>query len=91
VTVSIHSFKEVRHENTDDADDMKVRVYGDEAVVTGRNTTKGQFKGRDISGQYRWTDTWAKRNGRWQCVAEHDSKIAAGVDPSTPANKGPTQ
>ena len=56
-------------------DDYRVRVYGDAAVVMGRNTLQGQFKGADMSGQYRWTDTWAKREGRWLCVATHVSKI----------------
>lgn len=58
-------------------DDMKVRVYGDAAVVTGRSTHKGQYKGKAFSQQYRWTDTWVKDNlGRWRCVAFHDSNIA---------------
>jgi ketosteroid isomerase-like protein len=56
-------------------DDMKVRIYRDAAVVTGRNTVKGTLKGKDISGQERWTDTWIKRDGRWQCVATHVSNI----------------
>jgi ketosteroid isomerase-like protein len=56
--------------------DMKARVYGDAAVVTGLNTTKETLKGKDISGLYRWTDTWIKKAGRWQCVATHASKIA---------------
>ena len=56
-------------------DDINVRVYGDTAVVTGRNTMKGQYKGKDDSGQYRWTDIWVKRDGRWQCVAGHGSRI----------------
>jgi ketosteroid isomerase-like protein len=57
-------------------DNMKVHVYGDSAVVFGRSTIKGQFKGEDFSGQYQWTDTWIKKAGRWQCVASHSSKIA---------------
>ncbi len=56
-------------------DDMKARVYGDAAVVTGRNTSKETLKGKDVSGQYRWTDTWIKKAGRWQCVATHASMI----------------
>lgn len=59
------------------ADDMKARVYGETAVVTGRNTETSTYKGKDTSGQYRWTDTWVKQAGRWQCVATHSSKIAA--------------
>ncbi|MGA2281007.1 MAG: nuclear transport factor 2 family protein [Verrucomicrobiota bacterium] len=57
------------------ADDYKVRVYGNAAVITGRFTLKGQAKDRDVSGQYRFTDTWVKRAGQWQCVATHQSKI----------------
>jgi ketosteroid isomerase-like protein len=58
-------------------DDIKVRVYGDTAVVTGRTTVKEQYKGKDISGQYRWTDMWVKDyRGRWRCVADQGSRIA---------------
>ena len=57
-------------------DDYKVRVYGDAAVVTGRWTGKETLNSKDTSGQYRWTDTWVKRAGRWQCVASHNSKIS---------------
>jgi ketosteroid isomerase-like protein len=58
------------------ADEMKVRIYGDAAVVLGRNTVKEQYKGKDISGQDRFTDTWIKKAGRWQCVATAAVKIA---------------
>jgi ketosteroid isomerase-like protein len=57
------------------ADEMKVCVYGDAAVVLGRNTVKEQYKGKDISGQYRFIDTWIKKAGRWQCVASAWTKI----------------
>jgi ketosteroid isomerase-like protein len=57
------------------ADEMNVRVYGDAAVVVGRNTVKEQYKGKDVSGQDRFTDTWVKKDGRWQCVATAVAKI----------------
>jgi ketosteroid isomerase-like protein len=58
-------------------DDMRVRVYGDTAVVTGRSTAKEVSEGKDISTQFRWTDMWVKDYaGRWQCVASHSSNIA---------------
>jgi len=57
-------------------DDVKVRVYGDAAVVTGRSTFNETYQGKDISGQERFTDTWVRRSGRWQCVAMHCSRIA---------------
>jgi len=56
--------------------DMKVRVYGDAAVVTGRDTIKETYKGKDVSGQHQWTHTWIKLAGHWQCVAGHSSEIA---------------
>jgi ketosteroid isomerase-like protein len=60
------------------ADELKVRVFGNAAVVTGRDTLKGaQYKGKDLSGQYRFTDVFVQRDGRWQAVASHSSKIAA--------------
>ena len=58
------------------ADDFKVRVYGDVAVVNYRYIDKSQSKGKDSSGQHRTTDTWVKLAGRRQCVAEHVSKVA---------------
>lgn len=49
--------------------DMTVHVYGDTAVVVGTHNLHGAYKGQDISGRYRVTDTWVKRNGKWQVVA----------------------
>ena len=58
------------------ADDFRVRLYGDTAVVTFRNAEKSELKGKDTSMQERVTDIWVKIAGRWQCVAAHASRIA---------------
>jgi ketosteroid isomerase-like protein len=55
--------------------DMKVRVFGEAAVVTYATTDKGKYKGADISGRYRWTDTFVRRGGRWQIVAAQGTAI----------------
>ena len=55
--------------------DLKVHVYGDTAVVTGLNTMKATFKGADVSGAYRFTDVFVKRDGRWQAVATQGTKV----------------
>ena len=55
-------------------DNIKVRVYGDAAVVTGRHIMKGLFQGKEYRSPYLWTDIFIKRGGRWQCVASHVSK-----------------
>jgi ketosteroid isomerase-like protein len=65
---------DVKFESMDLAD-MTVHVYGNTAVVNGTNTLKGTYKGQDISGKYRFTDTWVKRNGKWQVVASQATKV----------------
>lgn len=50
-------------------DDIRVRVYGDTAVTTGLATTKGRSKQGEISGEFRYTRVYVKRQGAWQLVA----------------------
>lgn len=54
---------------------MKVRVFGNTAVVTGSDTEKSTFKGKDSSGRYVWTDVWVMRDGRWRAVASQSVKV----------------
>jgi ketosteroid isomerase-like protein len=57
---------------------FKVQVYGDTAIASGVYVIKkGTHKGKDISGKYPFTDTWVKIGGRWQVVADHNSKLSA--------------
>lgn len=56
-------------------DEWKVRVYGDAAVVMALNTFKTRLAGKETTDQNRFTDTWVKRDGRWQCVAAHNSTV----------------
>jgi ketosteroid isomerase-like protein len=57
-----------------DLGEMKVRVYGDTAIVIGSDTEKSTYKGKDSSGHYVWTDVFVKRNGRWQAVSSQSVK-----------------
>jgi ketosteroid isomerase-like protein len=57
-------------------DEMKVRVYGDAAVLTARAAIIETYKGEEISSVCRITDTWIRKAGRWQCVATAASRIA---------------
>ena len=50
------------------AHDVKVRVMGDFAIIHARTTYSGA-DGRAGSGRY--TDVWARRNGRWLAVSAH--------------------
>lgn len=58
-----------------DVDDVKVTLYDKTAVITGRVTTKAKFKGADVTKQTRFTDVFVYRDGRWQIVAGHSSRI----------------
>lgn len=57
-------------------DDMKVHVFKDTAVVTYATADTGTYKGKPITGRYRWTDTFVKNGGRWQIVAGQGTKVA---------------
>ena len=54
-------------------DDVRVRVYGNAAVETGRSTMDGQDKGKTVPRDTRFTRVWVKQQGRWRLVANHYS------------------
>jgi ketosteroid isomerase-like protein len=57
------------------SDDVRIRIYGNTAVMTGRFTAKGKFKDRVIDIRERYTAVWLKKGGRWQLVAEQGNAI----------------
>jgi ketosteroid isomerase-like protein len=54
-------------------DGLKVRAYGDTAIVTGRTTQKGQYKGQASLSPTQFTRVYVRRDGRWQLVANSSS------------------
>lgn len=50
------------------AEDVRIRVLGDLAIIHGR-TVYTNSDGLPATGRY--TDVWARRGGRWLCVAAH--------------------
>lgn len=80
--------------------DLKVKVLdNDAALVSGRSIVKrGKYKAPDgkvidISGQYRFIDTFARRNGQWKLVAGISTPIRqppAGPASSPAAKASPT-
>jgi ketosteroid isomerase-like protein len=65
--------------------DPKVTVIdADAAYIAGRSTIKnGKYKDPntkktiDISGEYRFLDVYAKRDGKWQVIASQATKVIA--------------
>ena len=56
--------------------EMRVRVYGDTAVVTYLAEFNGQHGGREFKQRARITDVWKRRSGQWLSVASHASTVA---------------
>lgn len=53
--------------------DLKVRIHGDTAVVTGAYHEKGESSGKPYEYHDRLTDVWMKVGGKWQVIASHYS------------------
>ena len=56
-------------------DDVKVRLYGQVAVVTLLSTWKGRANDREFSDRYMTTHVWSRQNGRWLLVSAHVSRL----------------
>jgi len=61
--------------------DIKVRVYGDAAIVLGVENLQGTAKGY-VPGPRRFTDVWVNRNGRWQEVAGQTTIVSKDTSPT---------
>ena len=59
-----------------DNSDVKIRIYNDAAVAVGKTTIKGNLGGNDIGGDYCFTDTFIRKDGKWQEVAGQINRIA---------------
>ena len=69
-------------DNTDtftssDVVDFKVRVYGKNfAIGNGDHHEAGKDKeGKPFSRKFRFTNVWVRKNGKWQVVSGHGSKL----------------
>ena len=62
---------------SNEVSDLKVRVYGNTAVVTGKANSKGTIGGRELKGPVMFTRVYVKKNGKWQSVAFQQTPIIA--------------
>ena len=56
-------------------DDVRVRVLGDVAVVTGRTQATGSYRGQKATAILRFTDVFHFRDGRWRIVASQGTTV----------------
>lgn len=55
--------------------EVKVKFYGDAAVAQGNESWVRRSR-TPVHGRFVWTDTWIKRNGKWQIVAAEDLTVS---------------
>ena len=61
---------------SDEVSDMKVRVYGNTAVITGKVDVAGTMAGKDTKAQIMFTRVYVKKGGQWQSVAFQQTRIS---------------
>jgi len=57
------------------SEDVKVRLYGDIAIVNGRWIEKRTTKGKPFEGTSLYTTVYVKSNGKWQIVSDQVTLI----------------
>ena len=62
--------------NSDTISDLKVRVHGDVAIATYKDTYDATIKGQHYARTVITTDVFERRNGTWIAVAGHSSQAA---------------
>ena len=50
---------------------LRVKVYGDIAIVTGRGQNTGTWQGQSLKADEWITDVYKKENEKWLCVLTH--------------------
>ena len=65
------------HDISNDLDQLKVRLYGNTAIVTGINHNKTNYKNEQIfKNKLFYIRVYIRRDGRWQPVATHYGQIS---------------
>jgi ketosteroid isomerase-like protein len=68
-----HNGNSTLHVEISDMSDLKVRMHGNTAVVTGAYHEKGTEKGKAYEYHDRFTDVWMNIQGAWQVIVSHYS------------------
>ncbi len=59
-----------------DEHDVKVRVYGQTAIINAMASLKMMIKGTPMGGDYRATFVWVKQGGNWKEVSFQATRVA---------------
>lgn len=56
--------------------DIRIRTYGDTAVVSGRLQRTRQINGKELSDDWRFTKVYVRQAQQWRVVSFHASEAA---------------
>lgn len=56
-----------------DVSDLRIRMHGDIAVITGTYRERGESAGKRYEYNDRLTDVWMRKQGKWKLIASHYS------------------
>jgi len=60
-----------------DREEVRARVYGETAVITGRAHVEVDADGEKRAFEIRFLDVWVRQNGRWQMVAWESTRLTS--------------
>jgi ketosteroid isomerase-like protein len=64
--------------------DVVVQIYGNVGLVTGLAEVTDALGGEGRHIRFRYTHVWVKRDGRWQLVHRHTTRVATIKGPAPP-------
>jgi ketosteroid isomerase-like protein len=67
----------LRHDTMTTAD-IRVRLYGDVAILLATGVSAGMFQGRRFHEHERQSNVFVRTNGAWRCVLTHLSRLGGG-------------
>lgn len=63
------------------SENIRVRVYGDAAVVTADGVSAGKYHGQPFHEVERASSVFVRQSGAWRCVLTHLSRLAEAEPP----------
>jgi ketosteroid isomerase-like protein len=72
--IARHQSGELKYESFN-LDEVKVRIYNDAAILTGRQIQNGAYRGNSIQAQFRTTLVFVQQQGQWQLASLQLSTI----------------
>ncbi|HSK71799.1 MAG TPA: nuclear transport factor 2 family protein [Pyrinomonadaceae bacterium] len=62
--------------NSVEKSEMRIRIYGETAVISGRTNTSRKIENGESSSVFNFMDVWVKsKSGGWQCVAMSQDSV----------------